>query len=1139
MVFLNGRSLLVVLTALSASCQVSHAQPTQYVASLDGLGNTVYLLDNRRPALYTGNFGDCLGNSSVNVTRFHAAYYKDNMTILFHLAGHTALTNESMMMFVGVYAYGENRFDLTFNPCNANIKSLCPLNASVPIEASGLIPVSQSDVSSIPSIAFKIPDFEGEAILRIFQNSTQSEIGCYSAVVTNGNSFSQPAFVGTTLGIFTIVAMICSFATAIYGNDVCVIRKHYAHSLSVLVVFAVHQHIFFTGAMSLRWPSVLVAWWSNFAWAGGMIYSKSMQTSVDRLVGSRSGNTSQVRTAISQPNGQDLAGVYNLTNIYSQPILEGSLLRRGHSYSSWESGLFKRALTDDFEGYKWYGSPISHNLPLPGDYSGFAGTLAQESIPVSNAFTTGFIWLFILAVTIVALLMLFKWTLEVFARLKFIRQDRLIYFRANWLRCIVQAVLRTTFIAFFMIMVLTLFEFSYGGSDGILALSVLVFLLFFICMLSVAMYACYDRLRHSGVTLVPCRLHYEPRKVLNILPWAEFYCLDSQRSGHPASAGSIPLWKLSYASSNQQRRMPEDEEYLKKFGWLAARFRASRWWFFSLWLCYQFLEACLYGGGSANPLAQVFSLLILQVFAFITTLVLKPFEGRRLNALVVYFLGLSKVMTAALCVAFDVRFNLTRTTTAMVGIVIIILQGTLVSCLIIAIIVGAMSSYWSLTRNYDVETFRPRYWTSCRERYFKHLDYTAGDRRHTPSPPTGTKSEDRTKSCFSVNNVRRVAKIEDEDPDNILNSSAFSLNVKTPDDDQFASSLVDIADPDSITSLSPKTPSSAYSQRLSNRTYSGSNGSVSRTMSYTSLPRAARVHRVGWSSREFSENESASQIAHSQTLSHPFPGYSYSGFHVRGPDLPYPETSRSNAACSETSKVDHEKQRISTDYRLMAPCGGELTFITRNSKRASNLSNPSPPATLTGSIEDNKDEEKSGGVDNTKAKNSDFASMDFSKQHLGSHKVSHDDGNEDTINGTTLFEEPGMARPLRKKSPDMDDEVRPEDSLSTRASPTAPIPTPTTAQDYEASARPAPRARMKEHEHEDEFRHATGAEGRGQDPDGEAAPHQLHGRLSLGDSFAFDLFLPTGLPLRRDEGGEENAQRTRRYSAPSHETCFQ
>jgi hypothetical protein len=69
--------------------------PSGYViGTVDG---QQYLVrDNRRPALYTGDFGDCAGSSSINVTRFDAAYYRDNMTIVFHLGGDSALENETI-----------------------------------------------------------------------------------------------------------------------------------------------------------------------------------------------------------------------------------------------------------------------------------------------------------------------------------------------------------------------------------------------------------------------------------------------------------------------------------------------------------------------------------------------------------------------------------------------------------------------------------------------------------------------------------------------------------------------------------------------------------------------------------------------------------------------------------------------------------------------------------------------------------------------------------------------------------------------------------------------------------------------------------------------------------------------------------
>lgn len=85
--------LITLLSLINLTC----ATDTKVIKTTDNAGEVIYLADNRKPALYTQNFGDCLGNSLINVTRFDVAYYQDNMTVLFHLEGSTALTNESLM----------------------------------------------------------------------------------------------------------------------------------------------------------------------------------------------------------------------------------------------------------------------------------------------------------------------------------------------------------------------------------------------------------------------------------------------------------------------------------------------------------------------------------------------------------------------------------------------------------------------------------------------------------------------------------------------------------------------------------------------------------------------------------------------------------------------------------------------------------------------------------------------------------------------------------------------------------------------------------------------------------------------------------------------------------------------------------
>ena len=118
-------TLFSSLALISSFASIAHAvdDGKSYIEGTDKNGVSRLLANDRHPALYTGNFGDCLGGQSlINVTNFDAAYYADNMTVLFHLDGVTNIRDESVMLYISVDAYGEDQFDMIFNPCNANIK---------------------------------------------------------------------------------------------------------------------------------------------------------------------------------------------------------------------------------------------------------------------------------------------------------------------------------------------------------------------------------------------------------------------------------------------------------------------------------------------------------------------------------------------------------------------------------------------------------------------------------------------------------------------------------------------------------------------------------------------------------------------------------------------------------------------------------------------------------------------------------------------------------------------------------------------------------------------------------------------------------------------------------------------------------
>lgn len=96
--FVSSLALFSTLIPTARAQVEVSADGQDTIQGTNGQGVTSTLLVDRYPALYSGNFGDCMGGQSlINLTSFDGAYYADNMTVLFNLAGTTNLRNESLM----------------------------------------------------------------------------------------------------------------------------------------------------------------------------------------------------------------------------------------------------------------------------------------------------------------------------------------------------------------------------------------------------------------------------------------------------------------------------------------------------------------------------------------------------------------------------------------------------------------------------------------------------------------------------------------------------------------------------------------------------------------------------------------------------------------------------------------------------------------------------------------------------------------------------------------------------------------------------------------------------------------------------------------------------------------------------------
>ncbi|KAF4871483.1 putative membrane protein [Colletotrichum siamense] len=886
------------------------ATETIYITGQDKDGNTAELATNRRPALFTGDFGDCLGGQSLfNVTKFDAAYYADNMTVQFHLDGTTNIRNESLMMHINVEAYGETRFEMNFNPCMTNIASLCPLNASVPITAFAEFRLTPAQIDGIPSIALDIPDFEGSARIQIFANSSETQIGCFQAVMRNGNSFSHPAAISSILGVFTLAAILASAATAIYGVSITHIRTHYAHSLSVLVIFETFQTVFFSGALSVDWPSVLPAWWSNFGWAAGMIYSKQMVDSIDGFAGV-TGNASQVGGAgstVINTGGGIVQQIYgrSIDSLSDTPIEVAPLPQIAK--------LAVRELnTSNPYEYYWSGSPVAPGMPTPGKWIGFAGDLSALGIPAADAFTIGLVW-WLVAIGLVAVsITVLKFSLDGMARFKLMNEDRFLYFRNHLGGYLAAGVLRTLLVAFFSLMTLALFQFNIRAPAGPTAIAAIVFLILLVGVGGIAAYACFFRLRLGKYEMGPDTIVFEQGKLFSSVPAVAATRASNlgEKETTAKRYGSMPFFKIRYVDDDPNRTtVHKDEAYVKRFGWLAARYRRTRWWFFACWLGYQFIRACFVGGGARNPLAQVFGLFIWEIIAFLVFIKLNPFEGQRNNSLAIWMLGIAKVATAGFSIAFLPAFAIGRILSTVFGIIIIVVQGFLVVAVLVLIVLGCISSWMSLNRNR--EQF-PEKLDGLRIRYYEHMAAKADDLPPPPKPdPSQLPPREPPQPYFNVTSVRRARKIEDEHEAGEMEDVIRPVNA-------------------SVVQFAPGT-----------KTRNRANSASSR-YSVNSLPRRARAnsHRASWSSADFAEWDKQVTRERSGSLTHRNGHQRNGSFRQVSHSESQPDLGRgsnSNTPLPERSASTNELRRIMTpteevpEEHIMTP-GAMVADEKRDSK---------------------------------------------------------------------------------------------------------------------------------------------------------------------------------------------------------------
>ncbi|KAF2799455.1 TRP-domain-containing protein [Melanomma pulvis-pyrius CBS 109.77] len=239
--------------------------------------------------LKTNGYSSCQANSDITVNKLDMEFDKGSKKITFDVAG-TSAKEQKVMATLIVNAYGKEVYRNKFNPCDSATKmdQLCPVPAGS-FAAKGVQSIPESYISSIPSIAFSVPDLDSQATMQLTAVDGGEQLACITSQVGNGKSLA-------VAGVSYVAAGIAGAALAVSGLSALASAGNTGASTSSPTfgeVIGWFQSMALNGMMSVQYPSVYQSFSKNFAFSTGLIHWEAMQLSIDGFRQKTGGNLTE------------------------------------------------------------------------------------------------------------------------------------------------------------------------------------------------------------------------------------------------------------------------------------------------------------------------------------------------------------------------------------------------------------------------------------------------------------------------------------------------------------------------------------------------------------------------------------------------------------------------------------------------------------------------------------------------------------------------------------------------------------------------------------------------------------------------------------------------------------------------------
>jgi len=498
--------------------------------------------------------------------------------------------------------------------------------------AKGHQTIPSSFASQIPSIAFSVPDLEGDAKMQLKSKDTGADLACIESGINNGKTVEVPAVSYIAVGIAGAALLLSSLAAL--GSAGSTGSSTSSPNFSEVVGW--FQSMAMNGMLSVNYPPVYRSFTKNFAFSGGIIPWNAMQTSIDNFRNRTGGNL----TADSVQYLRNATLAYSTGSASNKSVVA----KRSIEWFFGESLLITRDVSTSINGTGNVTSTGNSTGTVNGDkvthiVHGIQGYVEQLTIPQANTFMTV---LLIFAVVIAAIavgILLLKVILETWALFGSFPK-KLTNFRKRYWGLLARTITNLILLLYGVWTLYCVFQFTHGDSWAAKVL--------------------------AGVTL---------GIFTAILGFFSFR-----------------IWQVAHRYKKLEgdaSALFEDKETWLKYSLFYDCYKRGYWWLFMPAIAYMFAKGCVIAAGDGHGLAQSIGQLIVECLMLILLLWSRPYEKKSGN-LINMFIQIVRVLSVVCIMVFVEELGIAQTTKTVTGVILIAVQSALTAALAILIAVNAI-----------------------------------------------------------------------------------------------------------------------------------------------------------------------------------------------------------------------------------------------------------------------------------------------------------------------------------------------------------------------------------------------------------------------------------------------------------------